>query len=132
MFDYSKCTYKELKSIIKRFKRYSEPASIFLYRSTKGSCFYLEYSRIARLECDKIRDVLYKHRFLDADGIYERCYINEKTKLSKMNSIRQINTNTTLNKILYKSQKEDSVIIDAIERAIRERVEELKSREYKR
>ena len=132
MFGYSKCTYKELKSIINRFKKHSEIASIHVYRSTKASHFYLEYSRMARLECSKIKDILYKRRFLDADEIYEKYYINEKAKLNKMNSIEKINNYTSINKLLYRLQKEDSVIIDAIERAIRERVKELKSRECKK
>lgn len=120
-FDYSKCTYKELNTMLRRFKSNAV--------DYKDKCYY---STLASREYSLIKKCLYKSRYIDSNERYERYYNDEKIKLSKLNNIREINIHTSLRRISCSSQQEDSAMIDGIEKAIRERVEELKLRDNKK
>lgn len=127
-FDYSKCTYEELNTILRRFKRNKAD---YIYHKTY-SRFLLCYTELANMEYNLIKKHLYTGKYIDSNERYVRYYNDTKIKLSKANSIKEINAYVRLGKISCSSKQEDSAMIEGIERAIRERVDELKLKNNKK
>lgn len=127
-FDYSKCTYEELNRMLKRFRRNKID---YIYHKTYSKNRYF-YTELANTEYDLIKKHLYTGKYIDSDERYNRYYNDTKAKLSKTNSIKEINAYARLGVLSCSSKQEDSSMIDGIEKAIRERVEELKLTDRKR
>ena len=120
-FDYSKCTYEELNTMLRRFRRNAV--------DYKDGC---HYAALASIEYSLIKKCLYKGIYIDSNERYERYYNDTKIELSEANSIKEINACVRLRKILCSSKQEDSAMIEGIEKAIRERVDELKLKNNKK
>lgn len=126
--DYSKCTYKELNRMLERFRRNKID---YIYYKTDNNYRY-SYAELAKTEYNEIKDVLFRRTYIDSNERYEKYYNDEKIRLKKCNSIKDVNMHTGLRRLSCSSRQKDSAMIDGIERAIRERVEELKLKDNKR
>lgn len=122
MFDYSKCTYKELNLILDRFRK-----SITNRVCHKNASW--DYFKLAKDEYGKIVEIIKSGRYLDKDTRYNNFYNLERYIVNTIHNKDELVK--YISKNYFCSNNIDEVRCNAMLKARQDRLDELRYKECK-